>query len=202
MQTSKNKPDWKEYQGLVRHIAFKYYKTNYFVKQLGDINDVISIANLGLLKAIELFDETKDCEFVTYAACKIQFAILDAAREVGFIKIPCTAQKQGIKEINVVRIQAHKYENDYKDVEKFEPTAKEKQEVEYDIELLLKQLNPKHAVLLIRYFGLDGQPKMTLKQIGQKINMSEPHVAQQINAALNFARQCKMFINSGLQEAG
>lgn len=55
---------------LVSHIVKKYYsKTN-------DIDDLISIGTIGLIKAIDSFDYTKGTRLATYAARCIENAIL------------------------------------------------------------------------------------------------------------------------------
>ena len=55
---------------LVAHIAKKYYSVP------GDQEDLISIGTIGLIKAVNSFDSTKQARFSTYASRCIENAIL------------------------------------------------------------------------------------------------------------------------------
>ncbi|QQY80574.1 RNA polymerase sporulation-specific sigma factor [Keratinibaculum paraultunense] len=55
---------------LVAHIVKKYYNTGY------DIDDLISIGTIGLIKAISTFDMEKGTRLATYAARCIENAIV------------------------------------------------------------------------------------------------------------------------------
>ena len=55
---------------LVAHVVKKYYT------QSGDLEDLISIGTIGLIKAISSFDGAKGARLATYAARCIENAIL------------------------------------------------------------------------------------------------------------------------------
>lgn len=55
---------------LVAHVAKKYYAMP------GDAEDLISIGTIGLIKAVNSFDNTKRARFSTYASRCIENAIL------------------------------------------------------------------------------------------------------------------------------
>ena len=55
---------------LVAHIVKKYYASS------TDQEDLISIGTIGLIKAVNSFDNTKGARFATYAARCIENAIL------------------------------------------------------------------------------------------------------------------------------
>ena len=59
---------------LVAHIAKKYANTDY------DMEDLISIGSIGLIKAIDSFDIEKEIRLATYASRCIDNAILSQMR--------------------------------------------------------------------------------------------------------------------------
>lgn len=59
---------------LVAHIVKKYYASS------TDQEDLISIGTIGLIKAVNSFDNTKGARFATYAARCIENAILSRMR--------------------------------------------------------------------------------------------------------------------------
>lgn len=59
---------------LVAHIAKKYANTDY------DMEDLISIGSIGLIKAIDSFDIEKEIRLATYASRCIDNAILSQKR--------------------------------------------------------------------------------------------------------------------------
>ena len=59
---------------LVAHIVKKYHS------QERDLDDLISIGTIGLIKAVNTFDEKKGGRLVTYAARCIENAILSQMR--------------------------------------------------------------------------------------------------------------------------
>ncbi len=69
------------YRGLVRKIAYKYQ-----LRGGGDINDLIQEATLGLLKAIDNYEEDKDKAFVVFATACVSNKVKDAVRAYGAIK--------------------------------------------------------------------------------------------------------------------
>ena len=54
-----------------------------------------------------------------------------------------------------------------------------------DIAILLSQISERQATILKLRFGLDGQPPLTLKQIGQKVGLTRERVRQLLHKALD-----------------
>lgn len=61
---------------LVAHVVKKYYTIP------GDADDLISIGTIGLIKAVNSFDNTKKARFSTYASRCIENAILSSASKI------------------------------------------------------------------------------------------------------------------------
>ena len=71
-------PIAKHYQGLGLPLA-----------------DLISEGNIGLIKAVDRFDDTRGFKFMSYAICWIRQGILQALAEKGcFVRLPQSQQKQ------------------------------------------------------------------------------------------------------------
>lgn len=63
---------------LVRYIASKYY-----TQKLGiDYEDLVSYGVMGLIDAINKFDDSRECKFSTYATLKIKSFIIDEIRRI------------------------------------------------------------------------------------------------------------------------
>ncbi|MCL1947510.1 MAG: FliA/WhiG family RNA polymerase sigma factor [Chitinivibrionia bacterium] len=71
-----------EYAGLVKYIADR---VGYSLPRSVDRQDLVSCGILGLIKAVETFDPTKDIKFETYASHKIRGAILDELRSLDWV---------------------------------------------------------------------------------------------------------------------
>jgi RNA polymerase sigma factor for flagellar operon FliA len=67
-----------QYLGLVHHVARDVAGR---VPQAVELDDLVSAGTLGLVRALEAFDETRGLEFSTYATPCIRGAILDDLRE-------------------------------------------------------------------------------------------------------------------------
>ena len=71
-----------EYAGLVKYIADR---VGYSLPRSVDRQDLVSCGILGLIKAVETFDPTKDIKFETFASHKIRGAILDELRSLDWV---------------------------------------------------------------------------------------------------------------------
>lgn len=82
-------PIAKHYQGLGLPLA-----------------DLISEGNIGLLKAVDRFDDTRGFKFMSYAICWIRQGILQALAEKGcFVRLPQSQQKQ----LNKIRKEMNRF---------------------------------------------------------------------------------------------
>jgi len=71
-----------EYAGLVKYIADR---VGYSLPRSVDRQDLLSCGILGLIKAVETFDQSKEIKFETYASHKIRGAILDELRALDWV---------------------------------------------------------------------------------------------------------------------
>lgn len=80
----------EENMGLVYSSARKYIGRGY------ELEDIIQIGVIGLLKGIERFDVTKDVQFSTYAVIMIVGEIKRFLRDDGMIKVSRSIKENGI----------------------------------------------------------------------------------------------------------
>jgi len=66
-----------EHLQLVHHIAWQVLRT---IRQEAEIDDLVSAGTIGLIKAVETFEPSRGLAFSTFAAPRIQGAILDHLR--------------------------------------------------------------------------------------------------------------------------
>ncbi|MBQ8730812.1 MAG: RNA polymerase sporulation sigma factor SigK [Lachnospiraceae bacterium] len=155
---------------LVAHMVKKYGGTE------NEVQDLISIGVIGLIKAINTFDLEKGSKFVTYAAKCIDNELLmhfrsekRKAREVSMYE-PVGEDKEG-NEINYLDI----IEND-------EPDVVEHLQMHEDIkkmyQLMDEILSEREKEILELRYGLNGKKEMTQIEIAKLFGISRSYVSR------------------------
>lgn len=155
---------------LVAHIVKKYNNTG------KDIEDLISIGTIGLIKGIETYNITKGAKLATYAARCIDNEILMSIRSSKKIKLehsihePIGRDKEG-NEINLLDILG---------------TDEDIVVDEVDLRLQTKKLyncinkylqGREKKIILLRYGLIDGQYR-TQREIGNYLGISRSYVSR------------------------
>lgn len=167
---------------LVAHIAKKYQNTE------EDMEEMISIGTIGLIKAVMTFQPQKGSRLSTYAARCIDNELLmhlrnrrKSAREVSIYE-PIGTDKEG-NQINFMDI-----------IESDEPDVIERMDKNSKI-CQLQKLLPKilsdreREIIILRYGLLDDQP-VTQKQIAGRLGISRSYVSRIEKRALEKMRAC------------
>jgi len=154
---------------LVVYIAKKFDNTNI------DIEDLISVGTIGLIKAVNSFDGSKKIKIATYASRCIENEILMYLRKSYKIKSemsldePLNVDWEG----NVLLLSdVLGTDSDiiYKDVEN---------EAERDILLTsFDKLNPREKQIIKMRFGLLGTEKKTQKEIADIMGISQSYISR------------------------
>lgn len=155
---------------LVAHVAKKYQNAE------EDMEDMISIGTIGLIKAISTFDETRGSRLATYAARCIDNEMLmylrarkKSAREVSLYE-PIGTDKEG-NQINLFDIM----END-------EPDVIEQMEYGRNVkrlyELLPKVLTAREQEIIKKRYGLCGTQAVTQREIAKQLGISRSYVSR------------------------
>lgn len=171
---------------LVAHIAKKYQNVD------EDMEDLISIGCIGLIKAVESFDAGKG-RLATYACRCIDNELLmllrskkKTSKEVSLFE-PIGQDKEG-NEIHLVDV-----------IEQNQPDVVDAMEMQDDIRKLLKLidecLDEREKEIVIQRYGLNGRVEKTQNEIGEQMNISRSYVSRIEKKALQKLRD--KFLSTG-----
>lgn len=170
---------------LVAHVAKKYQGTE------EDIEDLISIGTIGLLKAVSTFDYNYQNRFATYAIRCIENELLmyfrkrkKAKLEVSLFE-PIGTDKEG-KQIQLVEVLL------VDDVD-----VVHQMEMNRDVNLLkahLEQvLDEREALIIKKRYGLFGEQEMTQREIAKELDISRSYVSRIEKKALEKLKKLLQF---------
>lgn len=192
---------------FVVSIAVKY-------QNLGlPLMDLINEGNMGLLRAVDKFDVTKGFKFISYARWWIRHFILKAIFEQSTsIKLPLkyatqlskrdeledTYAVQKLKKIyRPVSLDQKLSEDNNSDtimdlVDDSKYDLPEKRAIEENlkeiIDEVMTKLKPIERDVISRHFGLNGKRPLTLKEIGERYNLTKERIRQIEHTALDKLR--------------
>lgn len=166
---------------LVAHIAKKYQNVD------EDMEDLISIGTIGLIKAVESFDSSKNSRLATYAARCIDNELLmmlrsrkKTSREVSLYE-PIGTDREG-NEISLLDVTWQE-----------ETDIVDQLELERSIGrlggLMDSLLTDREKEILILRYGLGGGEEVTQREIGRRLNISRSYVSRIEKRALLKLRQ-------------
>lgn len=166
---------------LVAHIVKKYQSGE------EDLDDLISIGTIGLIKAISTFDTSKSTRLSTYAARCIDNELLmmfrsrkKYSREVSLYE-PIGMDKEGneISLLDVIESPLTDVVEDYS--------------IREDLKLLFqsidKVLNTREYQVICCRFGLFGQQELTQKEVARQMGISRSYVSRIEKNALTKLRK-------------
>ena len=155
---------------LVAHVVKKYQGTD------EDMDDLISIGTIGLIKAVSTFDDKKSVRLSTYAARCIENELLMLLRakkkygkEVSLYE-PIGTDKEG-NEINLLDIM----EAPSADVIEEYST---RQDILRLLEGIKDALTPKEYQVICRRYGLFGEKELTQREIARQLSISRSYVSR------------------------
>lgn len=155
---------------LVAHIVKKYQGLD------EDLDDLISIGTIGLIKAISTFDASKGNRLATYAARCIENELLmmlrgkkKTSREVSLYE-PIGTDKEG-NEIHLLDI----IESNYTDVVDIFSL---KEDIIHLYGLMETVLSPQEFEVLKLRYGLYGHKEYTQRVIAQELDISRSYVSR------------------------
>lgn len=165
---------------LVAHIVKKYCAAQI------DSEDLISIGTIGLIKAVESFDYSKNVRFATYAARCIENEILmyfrskkKSAGDVYFDE-PVDVDKDG-NQLTLIDIIAE----DDGIIDKIDLTIKSEQLYKFIGECL----EEREKEIIIERYGLYGKKPLTQREVAKKLKISRSYVSRIEKKALETLRK-------------
>lgn len=165
---------------LVAHIAKKYQNVD------EDMEDLISIGTIGLIKAIESFDSSKG-KLSTYASRCIDNELLmllrfkkKTSREISLYD-PIGTDKEG-NEISLLDVTGSEQSDVLTKVE-------DAQHLEKLPSLIEERLNDRERLIIVLRYGLLSGEEMTQRSIGKKLGISRSYVSRIEKRALEKLRE-------------
>ena len=154
---------------LVVYVA-KRYDTN-----INNLEDLISIGTIGLIKAINTFKIDKNIKLATYASRCIENEILMYLRKKSKSKVevsldePLKVDYDG----NELLLEDILSDSDNKVF-----SSLEQEEMIDELHKALEKLKPREREILSMRFGLDGCEELTQKETSEKLNISQSYISR------------------------
>lgn len=166
---------------LVAHVVKKYQCSG------EEMEDLISIGTIGLIKAVLTFDETKGSRLATYAARCIDNELLmmfrtkkKSSRDISIYE-PIGTDKEG-NEISLLDV----IEGSNEDIADRMDVA---QNVKKLYNLLDKVLTKREKEIILLRYGLEGSEEITQRKIGHMLGISRSYVSRIEKRALGKLRE-------------
>ncbi|HJA24513.1 MAG TPA: sigma-70 family RNA polymerase sigma factor [Candidatus Fournierella merdigallinarum] len=172
---------------LVAHVVKKYYAAP------GDAEDLISIGTIGLIKAVNSFDSTKQARFSTYASrcidneVRMSFRRQKKAPATVSMNEPIESGRDG-STLTVIDVVPDDFLLD-EDCERRDETAR--------LRRLVDDLSGRQRQVVLLRYGLSGQPPMTQQQVAELLGISRSYISRIEKAAVELLRARLLEQNDG-----
>ncbi len=177
-------------EGLVKHLALMAWHTIHTLRVTLQFDDVLQESYLGMMEAVEKYDETRGgANFACLAAICIRQRLLDAAKEGGVVRVPAWTLSDATR-----RNRPEVYERALKIQGVRRMGLMKRQDAEPDpVELaatrevsgLLRYLPPAERQVVELFFMRD----MNLIEIGEQMGFSKQRAGFLKKRALQHLRQ-------------
>lgn len=162
---------------VIARVVKRFSNTKY------DIEELVSVGIIGLIKAFDTFDSFKGIQFNTYASRCIDNEILMFIRK----------NKRHMNVDSFDRSINYEFTSDdgttFKDTlvdSDFDLVLNyEEKEEKNIIRSIVQNLQEKDREIIILYFGFDGNEPHTQGEIANKLNITQPTVSRMIKVILN-----------------
>lgn len=160
---------------IERNLRLVVYTAQKFDNTGANIEDLISIGTIGLIKAVSSFDNSKNIKMATYASRCIENEILMHLRKMSKIKReisldePLNTDAEG-NELCISDILSS--ETDEVDF------SMDKQDEKDDLKMILFKLSKKEQEIMKMRYGLSGADEMTQKEVADYFDISQSYISR------------------------
>ena len=167
------------------------------------ISELISDGNMGLLRAIDKFDETKDVKFISYAVWWIRQAMLESIKKkksLTFVEIEPNVDNDSSMDKKLIDDEEDdvSFSNDFSN--EIDEKSKEVNENQKNIiSKIITTLSERERDIIENYYGLNDKKELTLTEIAKKYNLSGERVRQIKSVSLRKLRS-KILLYDDLED--
>ncbi len=174
-------------KGALRYVIAEARKHPRSFVERSTLEDLIAAGNIGLIRALNKFDENAGTRFLTYASWWVRHEMREEGRRIGLVHIPAHALARGTRPPPTTEF------SDASAAEEFTATDAHTGELETQESLLhlftSTDLSVREVFILKTSFGIHTTQK-TLKQIGRLLQLTGERVRQLRESALQKLRDC------------
>ena len=175
VEKMKSGSDEAKNQLIERNLRLVVYTAQKFENTNVCIEDLVSIGSIGLIKAVQSFDNNKNIKLATYASRCIENEILMHLRKV-------SKQKREVSIDEPLNTDAEGNElciSDLLSTEEDEVTKNmDKQDEKSNLKLVLEKLTQKEKEIMCMRYGLTGKNEMTQKEVADYFDISQSYISR------------------------
>lgn len=167
---------------LTSNLKFVVNVANHYKGRGLSMSDLVAEGNMGLLKAYDRFDPSRDVKFISYSVHWIRQSIQEALEKRNGIDsddLPKDYENQenGVDEDYIEADNTPNLVNELIDIyneSEYERITNQNEA----INILFKGLNDRELFIIKSYFGIDCSKPATLEEIGSEIGLTKERVRQ------------------------
>ena len=162
-------------QLIERNLRLVVYTAQKFENTFVNIEDLISIGTIGLIKAVSSFNNEKNIKVATYASRCIENEILMHLRKVSKIKKevsidePLNTDAEG-NELCISDILSSENDDVSKNIDKEDESS--------NLNMVLNELSEKEKEIMCMRYGLGGKSEMTQKEVADYFEISQSYISR------------------------
>lgn len=154
---------------LVAFIAKRFENTG------ANIEELISIGTLGLMKAVSSFNKEKSIKLATYASRCIENEILMFIRKTSSQKREISIDEPLSVDWDGNELLLSDILGSDNDVVSKEMEEKEERKI---LRMAVNELNPRERVIIEMRYGLSGKNEMTQKEVADALGISQSYISR------------------------
>lgn len=167
---------------LEANLRFVFDIAKHYTGRGVPISELISDGNMGLLRAIDKFDESKNVKFISYAVWWIRQAMLESIKKknsINFVEIEPNTDNDSYIDKKLIEDDEddtsfnHEFSNE--NDEKSKEISENQRNI---ITNIIGTLSDRERDIIENYYGLSNAKELTLNEIGKKYNLSSERVRQ------------------------